>query len=220
MSAPTQLLFDEQQVRAIYNKRTRILISWLGAGTALVFLYLFAVGQVRDQLMRAMDQRFGIGAGDVTMSIMPLGAIAVFLAPVGVADMLAKRYVLACPHCQRELRHVDAVLSTKCCGSCAAQIMIGNQPHSHAAYRRAQRIRLRRFLAYWLWAWPVFAAGEFVWWCFSPVAALQCRIWVVPLIGTVASGYSWLRTFDRRYVWQLVSSVLLLAALGYLAWRA
>jgi hypothetical protein len=64
------------------------------------------------------------------------------------------------------------------------------------------------------------AIGELIWWCFDPVAALQCRIWVAPLIGTVASGYSWFRTFDRRYIWQFLSSTLLLAILGYIAWRA
>ena len=192
----------------------------IGVGSLITYLAVGAL--LRESWISELERVVGAGNVDaVLFASILIPFMFVFLIPSIVAERYANRYVPACPHCNHELQSsIGAVISTKCCPSCSAQIVAGKRAHTYATYRRAKEIIGRRFLAYWLWVWPIMAIGELIWWCFDPVAALQCRIWVAPLIGTVASGYSWFRTFDRRYTWQFVSSTLLLATLGYVAWRA
>jgi hypothetical protein len=72
--------------------------------------------------------------------------------------------------------------------------------------------RERRFLGNWFWIWPIGGALVVVQHWFNPSAFEQCPhvLFMAPLVGTATSGWTLIRTFDRRYVPQLLASVSVL----------
>lgn len=68
------------------------------------------------------------------------------------------------------------------------------------------------FLWYWLWAVPSIGLLTVVWGTLDPSAFERCPhvAFVFPLIGLAAGGWTWLRTFDHRYLPQVLYSTLLL----------
>jgi hypothetical protein len=54
----------------------------------------------------------------------------------------------------------------------------------------------------WLWLWPGMTVLAFAWAYVDPAAFRKCPqvYWVMSLIGLTTAGWSWLRTYDRRYL--------------------
>ena len=77
-----------------------------------------------------------------------------------------------------------------------------------------------RFLQYWLWLWPGIGLLCAVWGLLEPIAFERCPqvYWTFPLIGLSAAGWTWLRTFERRYVPQLLSSIVVFVIGAWLYW--
>lgn len=80
--------------------------------------------------------------------------------------------------------------------------------------------QLRPFLQYWLWLWPGMGLLCFTWAFFDRSAFRMCpqNYWVIPLIGLTAAGWSWLRTFDYRYLPQAIVSAVLFGVGIWLFW--
>ena len=77
-----------------------------------------------------------------------------------------------------------------------------------------------RFLHYWLWLWPGLSLLCFSWAYFDPSAFRKCPqvYWVYALIGFTAAGWSWLRTFDFRYLPPALISATLFGVGAWLFW--
>jgi hypothetical protein len=76
------------------------------------------------------------------------------------------------------------------------------------------------FLWYWLWALPSIGLGCVAWTLFDPSAFQECpqALFTFPLIGTTTAGWTWIRTFDRRFLPQLCCSAVLLVAGVWMFW--
>jgi hypothetical protein len=220
MSEVSLKMFTEQQLRELSRRRVRVILPTMLLAVAAMLLYFLGVGQVHDAIQLAIKDRFGNGAAEAADLGLILVALAIFLVPTCIAEGYAKRFQSYCPSCGQLLKRIEGVIATKCCPSCENQIVTGNRVRSHSGYKRFQDRRARTFLVVWFWAWPAMALSELVWWYFYPQQALECRIWVAPLIGTTASGWTWVRTFDHRYVPQLIASVTLLGVLGAISWSS
>jgi hypothetical protein len=66
-------------------------------------------------------------------------------------------------------------------------------------------MRQRRVLAYWFWAWPVLGLLVLACHWFDPMTLDNCphMLFIPGLIGTAATGWTFVRTMDRRYLPQL-----------------
>lgn len=70
----------------------------------------------------------------------------------------------------------------------------------------------QKFLFYWLWVWPLFGGLVLVWNAISPATFRNCgQVLFVPgLIGSVAAGWTTLRTMDKRFSPQLGAAAIVL----------
>ncbi|MDY0165992.1 MAG: hypothetical protein RBS80_05570 [Thermoguttaceae bacterium] len=80
----------------------------------------------------------------------------------------------------------------------------------------------RRFLQYWLWVWPLLSCLALGCHLLDPTAFVRCPqvLFVSALIGTVAGGWTLLRTGSRRYIAQTIVSAMLFVAGGFAFWHA
>jgi hypothetical protein len=215
-------MFTEQEVREMSARRTRAVLPVMSCAIAAVFLYFFSMGYFREPLTSLAVGRFGETARDITPIVLILPAFAIFLIPSCLAAQYAGRFKTVCPLCKKDISsRTDRVLSTRCCPACNERILGGGRTHSAAVFTRFQALQSRHFLKYWFWAWPALGGLVITWQLFDRLAFERCPqcLWMAPAIGTVTAGWAWLRTFDRRYVPQLLASILLVAIGAALSWQ-
>lgn len=216
-------MLTEQEVREMSARRTWVVLPMMTGAIGAVFLYLIGMGYFREPLISLAMNRFGDTARGITPIALILPAFAIFLLPSCLAAKYVDHFKTVCPSCHEDISSgTDRVLSTRCCPACGERILGGGRTHSAAVYKRYQALRSRHFLKFWLWAWPAFGGLVIAWQLFDRSAFQRCPqcLWNGPLIGTATAGWAWLRTFDRRYVPQLLVSVVLLGLGAALFWQA
>ncbi len=167
----------------------------------------------------------GDSAGEPIQLLVPLSGFAGFLLPMWLLERYLKRFKVLCPSCHQDiLPNIRQVQLTRCCTACTERILSG-RAHSEAAWRRRHSIQSRHFLKYWLWSGPAFTL-LFIAGLLLDGSAFQHPYRSVAgpcfgggFFGAGTAGYSWLRTWDRRYVPPLVVSVVFLGLGAFLFWR-
>jgi hypothetical protein len=204
-------MYTEHELREMMRRDKWVLLPAMSFAVAAVFVYLIVMGQLRPGFEEALGNHFSKRTADASFVFLIPPAIAVFLAPLLIAERRIKRWNPRCPSCASPLGRLDKVIATRSCPTCDTQIIVAKRTRPGAAFSRMLDRQSRGFLVYWLWLWPALTTAGFIWWYFDPDKAQACRvIWIVPLIGAAVSGWTWIRTFDRRYVLQaIVSSILL-----------
>jgi DNA-directed RNA polymerase subunit RPC12/RpoP len=216
-------MLTEQEVRKMSARRAWAVLPVMTGAIGAVFLYFTGMVYFREPLTSLAVSRFGDMARDITPIALILPAFAIFLLPSCLAAKYAGRFKTVCPACHEDISSgTDQVLSTRCCPACSQRILGGGRTHSAVVYKRYQALRSRHFLKFWFWAWPALGGLVIAWQLFDRSAFRQCPqcLWIGPLIGTATAGWAWLRTFDRRYVLQLLVSVILLGLGAVLFWQA
>jgi hypothetical protein len=208
-----QQMLTEQAIRETSRRRAWVILPAMTCAAVAAMLYFVGVGQFREALISFAVDQCGESARDITPIVLILPAFLLFLLPTLAAASYADRFKTICPSCEKDISNrTFQLLTTRCCPYCEHNILAGGRIRSAGVYRRYQSARWRSFLKYWLWAWPVLGLLCLVWWLFDQSALQQCPqcYWLAPLIGTAASGWAWVRTFDRRYLPSLLASIVLL----------
>lgn len=215
------LLLDERQVRDGLTRQNRIWLPALLLACLALVAYLALVGLIRVPLVNYATAHFGKSAGEFAIALAILPAFGAILIPCAGAEWLAKRNVIACPHCRQAITlKIRRILESRCCPECSRQVLPG-RAHSAAVLRRRHQIRTRAFLRIWLWAWPAMSVVAIAWEAASRNAFARCShmLWVVPLVGFSVAGWSWKRTRDVRYAAPAALSLALFCAGAWLYWR-
>ncbi len=215
-------MLTEQAIRQTSKRRMWAILPAMTCAIVAVMLYFVGVGHFREVLVSFAVNRFGETARDITPIVLILPAFAIFLVPTIAAARFADRFKTNCPSCDQDISNKShQLLATRCCPSCNENIVDGGRVRSVTVYKRYLAVRSRSFLKYWFWAWPGLGLLCITWWLFDQSAFEQCPqcYWLPPLIGTSAAGWAWIRTFDRRYVPQLLASVVLLGVGATIFWR-
>lgn len=216
-------MLTEHEIRRMSARGMWAFLPVMAGAIGMTVLYFIGMNYVRVPLTSLAARGFGETAGDITEIALILGAIPIFLLPTCLAAQYAQRFKTLCPSCHQDISScTKRVLSTRCCPACSERILAGGRTHSAAVYERYQALQSRRFLTYWFWAWPALGGMVIAWQLFDRSAFQRCPqcLWISPLIGTATAGWAWLRTFDRRYVTQLLASVVLLGLGAFLFWQA
>lgn len=216
------MLTDSEIVR-LNRSRVHIRIPTMALALAAMFGYFALVSLVREPILELVRSVAGGTAADITPIALICPALAIFLIPCAIAEKSSKRFALICPDCSADItRKTDRVLATRCCPSCGGQVVVGGRVRDPSVYDRYTKLKARRFLVYWLWAWPVLGTLVTAWHFVSPSAFARCLhvLFLPGLIGTTASGWSYLRTTDRRYLPQFYASAILLAVGTFTYWSA
>lgn len=203
-------MFTEQQIRDWERRRNRFLIPVVVIALSATFAYLAITGFVREPLQAVVRQRWGIAAGEALIFLLILGSLVPFIASLIWAERRANRLALACPSCGAALRTpVQRLLGSRRCQTCEQQVVLGKS-HSSAALERHRRVCDRRFLALWIWVWPLLGLGLQTWFQFDPRGFRDCpnSLWLPSLLGVVTAGWIVFRDRDRRFLPHLVVSVL------------
>lgn len=213
----------EQEIRRASLRRTRVLaFAALCASWAMIVYFVVFAYLLKPAIARAAES-LGAGVVDTIEIVAILSSIAIFLVPAAIGTRYANRLSTRCPSCGDDLsKRVEQLLATHCCPSCDVEIVAGGRRHSRVAYKRYKARRERRFVWYWLWAWPVLGVSIMIWRLFDRSAFERCpQLFVlIPLLGTSTAGWTWLRTRDWRYSPQAISSLTLLGLGAYLFWRS
>jgi hypothetical protein len=215
-------MLTEQRIRETSARRTWAVLPTLSCAIGTMFLHFLGAGLLREHLISLAVNRFGDTARDITPFVLILPAFAILLVPSLLAIRYADRFKTVCPSCDEDVSsRVNHVLSTRCCPTCGKRIVDGGRIHSAAVYQRYLALQSHTFLRYWLWAWPAFGLLLIAWQWFDRSAFQRCpqMSWIIPLLGTSTAGWTWLRTFDRRYVPQLLTSAVLLGLGASLFWQ-
>ena len=216
-------MLTEQEARKVLARQKWAVLPAMTGAIGAVFLYFIGVGYFRELLTSLAVSQFGETARDITAIALILPAFAIFLLPTCLAARYAGRFKTVCLACHKDISsETGRVLSTRCCPACGARVLGGGRTHSAAVYTRYQALRSRHFLKFWLWVWPALGGLVIAWQLFDRSMFQRCPqcLWIGPLIGTATAGWAWLRTFDRRYVPQLLASVALLGLGAVLFWPA
>lgn len=216
-------MLTEQEVREKSARWMWVVLPVMTCALGAVFLYLIGMGSFREPLASQVGNRFGETARDMTEVALIFPAFVILVLPSGLAIRYAGRFRTVCPLCDQDISSgTDRVLATRCCPSCDERILDGGRAHSAAVYKRYQALQSRHVLTYWLWTWPALGGVAIAWQWFDRSAVQECpnSLWFPPLIGIATAGWAWLRTWDRRYVPQLLASVVLFGLGAVVFWRA
>ena len=206
-------MLSTAEINNLSRQRARILVLAITIGILAICGYFVVAALVRDPLIDMTRQRIGKTAAEFTPLVLIVPSILFFLAPLVWAEKKSKRFALICPECNSDLtRLTKKVIVTGCCSSCGIRIVQDGRIRSPDVFDRYSRMKQRRFLVYWFWAWPVVGALVLVLHTINPSALANCiHVLFIPgLIGTAASGWAFARTTDRRYLPQLGASAIVL----------
>lgn len=195
----------------------------MAIAVVVVFGYLGVVAFLRDPLVDVARQRVGRTTAEFVPLALIVPSIAVFLTPLVWAERKCKRFALICPECDSDVtRSTARILATRCCSSCGNRIVQGGLTRPPEVFDRYSRLKQRRFLVFWFWVWPVLGASALVTHWVHPSALANCiQVLFLPgLIGTVATGWAFARTADRRYLPQFGASAIVLAIGTAMFWNA
>ena len=148
-----------------------------------------------------------------TLPNLALPAFVLLLVILAISAVVIERIKTICPTCSANVSSsYKWLLVTRCCPACDERIVAGGVVRRPTVYRRYLQIKGRSLLKLWLWSWPLFTIAGLVIWFFAPSAmdSNPIPILVVALLGVGTASYSFLRTFDFRYLPQLVTSACLL----------
>lgn len=216
-------MFTEWQIQDLAKRRNRILIPAMFGGVVATLAYFVVILFLRHGLVAILDQRNVEDAADVAMLILILPSFAFFIVPCVLAERYVKRFAIVCPFCSEDItRYTAEIIATRSCRSCEQRIVSDGRQRRSAVFKRYRRIQSRTFLKYWLWAWPALAAFCLVTHWFDPSSLQRCPhvLFVPALIGTVAGGWSWIRTFDTRYTMQFTASMVLFVIGASIFWQS
>jgi hypothetical protein len=216
-------MLNEAQLRTTVNRRTAVVLPALSVAVISVFAYLIFVGHFRDSWIELVDRTFGENAAEFAPIVMILPVFAIFLTPCVLAEKYNKRYSFICPSCSADITpSTQQVIATRCCSACGERVVSGGRKRDIAVYKRLRQLQFRSFLKYWFWAWPTVAAACLVQNWFDPMALQRCPhlLFFPALIGTVAAGWTWIRTYDCRYIAQFFTSAVLFVFGCVAFWQA
>ncbi|MDX1928227.1 MAG: hypothetical protein SFV81_16995 [Pirellulaceae bacterium] len=215
-------MFTTEDIKNLQSRRARLLMPAIAVGLLLVFAYWGVLVQFQETCMRFAEGRFGKSAAEATPAILILPSFVLFLVPVVWAERKAKLYSLKCPDCAYDLSRLSVfVTTTKCCSNCGGQIVDGKL-RTVAVFKRFTEMRSRRFLVIWFWAWPALGLAVLTCYWLKPDLLENClQMLVIPaVIGTIATGWTFLRTRDGRYLPQAFASTVMLIVNGLIFWKA
>jgi hypothetical protein len=216
-------MLTEQEVRKMSARRLWIVGPAMACGIGAMFLYLIAMNSFVEPLAFRVGDQFGDAARGMTEVALIFPAFVIFLLPSCLAARYADRFKTMCPACHQDLSsRTSRVLATRCCPSCDERVLEHGRAHSAVVYKRYQGLRSRRILESWLWIWPALGGLVILWQLIDRTAFQQCPqvLWIFSLIGAATAGWTWLRTFDCRFVPQLLASLVLLCLGAVVFWRA
>ena len=201
----------------------RILLPAMIVGIVAIFAYMGFLAVIRDEVVAFVRINFGQTAAEIAPMILLAPSIAFFLTPLVLAERRAKVYSLICPECSAELNQSTArVLATRCCSKCRKQIVAGGRIRKDEVFDRFTQMKWRRYLVFWFWAWP--ALGLILLTCYriNPPSFDPCIhiVFVPGLVGTVATGWAFARTMDKRYLPQVGASTVALFVGVWVFWNA
>ncbi len=216
-------MLTDNDILRLNRSRFRVLIPTMALAVAAMLGYFALLSLVREPIIALVRSVAGGTAANITPIALILPALGIFLIPCIIAEKSSKRFALLCPDCSADItRRTNRVLATRCCPSCGSQVVAGGRIRGPSVYDRYVKLKTRRFLVYWLWTWPVLGALTIAWYSIAPLGLSRCLhvLFVPSLIGTVASGWSYLRTTDRRYLPQFFASAILLFVGAFAYWNA
>ncbi len=206
-------MLSTADIHDLSKKRARILLPAATVGILTMFAYFALVSYWRDSLVDLARQHGGKTAADLLPLALIIPSLGLFSAPFIWGERKSKRHALVCPSCNTDLsRLTRRVLATRCCCSCGTQIVEGRRPHGAKAFERFSRIGQRRFLIYWFWTWPALGLFVLVYDWFDRATMENCPhlLFIPGVIGTVATGWAFARTMDKRYLPQFGAAVVVL----------
>jgi hypothetical protein len=216
-------MFTTDDIKNLESRRVRILIPAIAAGLLAMFAYLGLVLQIRDTCVHFAENHFGKTLADATPAVLMLPSVLPFLASAIWAERKAKQYSLKCPDCSYDLSQLtEFVKKTKCCKNCGHKIVNGGKVRTATVFKRFVQMRSRRFLVLWFWAWPALGLCALTCYWLNPDWLENClHMLVVPgIVGTIATGWTILRTKDRRYLLQAFASAVILIVNSVVFWNA
>ena len=207
-------MYNETQIRTLVRQRFAAILPVMAVGLVALFFWLGLLGACREFVV---SQGF-----EWIMPFMVLPSILPFLLACWAADQRAKRFSFGCQKCGKDLTlSSDRILKTRSCSECGSRVVKGGKLRSKKTYARYCERRSRKFLVYWLWIWPAGGLLILIYQAAVPSAFADCpeMIFIIGLVGTVATGWALARTFDRRYLFQVIAStaVLILGVRALLA---
>ena len=216
-------MFTTDDIKNLQSRRVRILIPAIAVGLLAMCAYFGLGFQIREACVNFIESRFGKTAAEATPAVLILPSFLLFLVPVVWAERKARQFSLKCPDCSYDLSQwTEFVTTTQCCQNCGHQIVKGKKVRTAAVFKRFTQKRSRRFLVLWFWTWPALGLCALALYWLEPSVIEDClHMLVVPaLVGTIATGWTFLRTQDRRYLPQAFASAVLLIVSGFTFWNA
>lgn len=206
-------MLNDLQIQDATSRRAKVLIPTMLLALTAMFAYLGVVAVFHDSILGQFGQFFGDTVTEFASVLMILSTIAVFLAPCVIAEKYAARFATICPLCSADItRRTQQVLATRRCSKCDERIISGGRQHDIAVYERYRQKQSRRFLGYWLWAWPLLGVVALAWHAIDDTTLIQCPhfLFVPGLIGNASGVWTMFRCFHRRYWLPTVVSAVLL----------
>ena len=221
LTAPETVLLTESEIKEDSKRRAWIIGPALFGAVACIFVLFLVAIFFRTDIDSLAITWFGVNSLDF-IHFLPIAiSLPVFFISILVAEAKAACFKTYCPLCKADVsQRMQFLLRTRYCYECEKRIVAGGREISPAVFRRYCSIRDRAFLKYLLWLWPLFSL-LFLGYLYFDRTAFQQRwqeIWLFPFTGTLASGWSWIRTFDRRYFLPLLASFVLLCVSAAIFW--
>ncbi len=207
-------MYQEPEIRNLSKQRYCLILPAMCFGAIAMFGYLGLLAVVRADVIAWAGNNFGGDAENWIMIPLIIPSIVIFLVPACIAEHKAKRYSISCPNCSRDLtQSVQKILKTRCCSNCKKRVVSNGKMRSSETYARYCQRRWRNYLVYWFWAWPICGIMILTWHALDSSAFRNCphMIFLFGLIGTIATGWAFVRTNDRRYLAQTVTSTAVFA---------
>lgn len=205
------LMLTTTEINDLSKRRAWILLAAATVGVVAVIAYFAIVGSWRDPLVDMTRRHVGKTAAELLPTALILPSFGLLLAPLVWGEHKSKCYALVCPTCNTDLtRYTRRVIATRCCHYCGTQIVEGRRTREAKVFERFSRIVQRRFLVYWFWTWPIIGLLVLSYHWIDQTAMDNCpqMLFIPGLIGTVATGWAFARTLDKRYLPQLGAAVM------------
>jgi len=212
-------MYQDSDLRTKVRQRFWLMFPVVCFSVLAMFCYFGLLTLVRADLIAWGTKN--IGAESEKWLFLPLlmMALCIFMLPIYFAERRAKRYSISCPSCGKDhTLLVERILKTRCCSSCGKRVVKDGKMRSKETYARYCQRRWRSYLVYWFWLWPAFGGIILIWRMIDLSSFENCphMMFIFGFSGTIATGWSLIRTNDRRYLAQAIASAVVLV-LGIVA---